>query len=448
MARKALNNPRQIRAKSCGCSLCVAKFRPDEKPTRKDCTGNWQARYRDPGGKQRHRNFGSKKEAEGFLVEAKSAMARGTYLDPARSQITLSKWHGMWWPNQRGARNTLTRDERMWRLHVEPAFGTWPIASISWLDVDRWVKEIHGPLAASSIPAAFQILDRLLTAAVLDKRLLTNPCDSIKLPKVRKKHPQDRKPPTYAQLDLIREHLPVHHHALTIVAQETGLRWGELVGLRRCYVDLDGSRLHVHEVLEDARGHLGRKEYPKSDAGLRTVPLTPLAVETLRVHLEKFPAAGTRSKVQDGLCEKELVFKGPRSAVMRQANFRTTWVKAVERAGVARITKDTVTGRNECWPQFHKIRHAYASRLHALGVPEVVVQEILGHERGGEVTWIYTHAAADTAGQVLAALVSEGVSPGVESTQSPHPHPAGPDSTGLDRVGNPRQERVLSHSAG
>jgi hypothetical protein len=37
-------------------------------------------------------------------------------------------------------------------------------------------------------------------------------------------------------------------------------------------------------------------------------------------------------------------------------------------------------------------------------VPEVITQEILGHERAGEVTWIYTHAAADYAGQVLAAL--------------------------------------------
>jgi hypothetical protein len=37
-------------------------------------------------------------------------------------------------------------------------------------------------------------------------------------------------------------------------------------------------------------------------------------------------------------------------------------------------------------------------------VPEVIVQEVLGHERAGSVTWLYTHAAADVAGQVLAAM--------------------------------------------
>lgn len=441
MARRAQNNPRQIRLKSCGCPLCTAEFRPGEKPTRKDCTGSWQYRYRDPGGKQCAENFPTKRDAEDFGVEVRSAMRSGTYLDPKRSRITLTKWHGMWWPNQRGARNTLGRDERMWRLHVEPVFGSWPLTGVSWLDVDRWVKKLDGPLSPASVSSAFQILDRLMTAAVLDKRLLHNPCDGIKLPRRRKKHPEDRRPPTYVQLDAIREHLPRHHHPLTIVAQETGLRWGELAGLRLCNVDIEGARLHVREVLEDAKGHLARKEYPKSDAGLRTVPLTPLAVEALEMHLEAHPADGSRSSVRDGLRSQELVFRGQRGKPMRQANFRTTWVKAIADAGVARKTVNAANRRTEWWPQFHKIRHMFASRLHALGVPEVVVQEILGHERGGEVTWLYTHAAADYAGQVLAALTEERPPLRVvaqESTESPHSPHAEPGSAGLEQVANLR----------
>ncbi|MGP4114611.1 tyrosine-type recombinase/integrase [Streptomyces sp. 4N509B] len=430
MARKAVNNPRQIRAKSCGCKLCTEKFRPGEKPTRRDCTGPWQARWRDPGGRQCSKNFPTKGAAEGHLDEVKSAMRRGTYLDPTRTQITLEQWHAMWWPNQRGARSTLNRDERMWRLHVKPAFGSWPLTNITYLDVDGWVKRLLGPLGASSIPAAFQILDRLMTTAVLDRRVLTNPCDGIKLPKRRKKHPEDRRPPTYAQLDAIREHLPRHHHPMTIVAQETGLRFGELTGLRRCWVDLKGARVHVREVLEDSKGHLARKVYPKSDAGLRTVPLTPLAVETLTVHLGEHPADPARSAPGDGLREGELVFRGQRGRPIRQANFRTTWVTCCERAGVQRKTVNPTTGRTEWWPQFHSIRHAFASRLHELGVPEVVVQEILGHERGGDITWLYTHAASDVAGQVLAALTgSRPPLKVVESTGSPQPSHPQPSTT-------------------
>ncbi|MEU2468588.1 tyrosine-type recombinase/integrase [Streptomyces sp. NPDC012486] len=73
---------------------------------------------------------------------------------------------------------------------------------------------------------------------------------------------------------------------------------------------------------------------------------------------------------------------------------------------------DPVTGRTrkvqqertEWWPAFHDQRHSFTSRLHERGVPEIIAQEILGHERAGKVTWLYTHAAADYAGQVLAAL--------------------------------------------
>jgi integrase len=124
---------------------------------------------------------------------------------------------------------------------------------------------------------------------------------------------------------------------------------------------------------------------------------------------------------------------------MRQANFRTTWVKAIDKAGVARKTVNPANGRIEWWPQFHKIRHAFASRLHAAGVPEVVVQEILGHERGGEVTWLYTHAANDVAGQVLAALMAArpplaAVDSVAESTSRPQHHHAGPGSTGSERA--------------
>lgn len=440
MARKALNNPRQIRSKSCGCRPCVEKYRPDQKATRKDCTGPWQARWRDPGGKQVAKNFPTMREAEDHLVEVRSAKNHGTYLDPARSRVTLEQWHAKWWPNQRAARNTLNRDERMWRLHVKPAFGAWPLTDITWLDVDRWVKQLLGPLDAASIPAAFQILDRLMTAAVLDKRLLNNPCDGIKLPRRRKKHPEDRKPPTLAQLDLIRAKLPEHHHPLMLVAQETGLRWSELVGLRRCCVDLDRGRVHVREVLEDSKGLLARKVYPKSDAGLRTVPLTPLAIEAIEQHLKEHPADASRSEARDGLRVEELVFRGSRDAAMRQGNFYTTWLKAIRGSGVARKTENPTTGRAEWWPRWHSIRHAYASRLHSLGVPEVVVQEILGHERGGDITWLYTHAAADVAGQVLAALTQERPPLRVVSTSesTSSPQPAQPPAT----LGNPRQPMV------
>lgn len=185
------------------------------------------------------------------------------------------------------------------------------------------------------------------------------------------------------------------------------------------------------------RCEVRRKVYPKSDAGLRTVPITGLALRVLRELLADEPDASTaRSELEAGLCVNELVFHGrnkvrrgskkagtagePYRAPLRRSAFRRLWTDALTQSGVGRKKtkkvmaeeRDAETGRTrkvekertEWWPAFHDQRHSFASRLHDRGVPEVIAQEILGHERAGKVTWLYTHAAADYAGQVLAAL--------------------------------------------
>ncbi|MFD4947847.1 tyrosine-type recombinase/integrase [Streptomyces sp. NPDC058409] len=87
-----------------------------------------------------------------------------------------------------------------------------------------------------------------------------------------------------------------------------------------------------------------------------------------------------------------------------RSNFWRLWTSASEAAGVAGQVENPVTGRIERWPHVHDVRHAFASCLHALGVPEADAQKILGHERGAKITWLYTHASAGSVDAVRAAL--------------------------------------------
>ena len=155
------------------------------------------------------------------------------------------------------------------------------------------------------------------------------------------------------------------------------------------------------------------------------MPLSGRAAQALKAHLEKHPAAATRTSVADGMHAEELVFRGPEAGrkvknrpvfagVLKRNNFRRLWIPAIQGAGIAREVKDEVTGRTEWWPHVHDIRHAFASRLHAAGVPEADAQAILGHERGGKVTWLYTHAGADSMDKVRAALGDEGGDEGTD----------------------------------
>ncbi|MEV0090382.1 tyrosine-type recombinase/integrase [Streptomyces sp. NPDC050738] len=432
-------------SKTCGCDGCFTRFPEPKRRKTKTHTATWQARYTGPGGRRDTENFPSEKLGIAFLEKVRTEMRERRWLDPSRAEIALCAWHELWWPTQTRQdpdaqdpmewNQTMVRDYGMWENHIAPKFGSLQLWELEWLAIQTWVNALHdenkGPLAASSVTKAFQVLDRMLQAAKLDKRIPFNPAEGVKLPKIKKKHPEDRRPPSYAQLWLIRQKLPKYAQSLQIVAQETGMRWGELAGLRWCSIDFKNRVLHVREVLTETRGRIRRKAYPKSDAGLRSVPLTGLAMRVLRDLFAEEESVSTAVSVPaDGLRENELVFHGrnkvsrttkqPYRAPIRRSAFRRLWVDAIQKAGVARETvkkvvvekldevtrriKKVVVERSSWWPEFRDQRDAYASRLHDAGVPEVVTQEILGHERAGEVTWLYTHAAADYPGQVLAAL--------------------------------------------
>lgn len=412
MPARARNNPRQIRIKSCGCKLCTEQFRPGSKPARKDCTGSWQARYRDPSGKQRAKTFsgqGAKRKAEAFLDKVRDQVRTGSFVDLDRGQLTLEDWYAKWHAARRIGENTEETSVSVWSNHVQPHFGTWRLTAIGNLDVEEWLAGRVTVVGVATIEKAFQMLDRMMAAAVRDRRIAYNPCDGVKLPRPQAKHPDDLMPPSYDQLALIRSHMPEHFHPMLIVAEETGLRWGELVGLRRCWVNFDDESIQVRETIIQVRGKPKRKAYPKSAAGSRTVPLSARAARALKAHLEKFPAELERTAPSSGMHPEELVFRGRRNAVLGRSNFWRLWTSACAKAGVAREVENPVTKRIERWPHMHDVRHAFASRLHAAGIPEADAQKILGHERGAKITWLYTHAGADSVDAVRAALDRQGL---------------------------------------
>lgn len=407
MPARARNNPRQIRLKSCGCKLCTEQYNPGGKATRKDCTGSWQARYRDPAGKQRAKTFsgqGAKRKAEAFLDKVRDQVRTGSFVDLDRGQLTVEEWYAKWHAARRIGENTEETSASVWSNHVKPHFGTWRLASIGNLDVEEWLAGRTAVVGVATIEKAFQMLDRMMAAAVRDRRIAYNPCDGVKLPRAQTKHPDDLMPPTYDQLALIRSHMPAHFHPMLIVAEETGLRWGELVGLRRCWVNFTDASIQVRETIIQVHGKAKRKAYPKSAAGSRTVPLSARAAHALKGHLEKYPAEPTRTAASSGMHSEELVFRGQRHGVLGRSNFWRLWTSACVKAGVAREVENPVTKRIERWPHLHDVRHAFASRLHAAGIPEADAQKILGHERGAKITWLYTHAGADSVDAVRTAL--------------------------------------------
>ncbi|WP_416975601.1 tyrosine-type recombinase/integrase [Streptomyces sp. 4F14] len=380
-----------------------------DRKRRRDCVGSWQARYRDPTGKQKAKNFEKKGEADDFLDDVRTRVRRRTYNDPTRGEITLEKWWDKWWPAQ--PKKTITTTNRKlsnWSVHLKPKWGKWKLCDLEYLELQNWLtNDIKGYHTRKKV---LELLNAMLRAAVKDgKRIPYNPAAEIELEAPPKKDPDAARPPTREQCALIRKHCAVWYRPLLRFLEETGLRWGEATGLRWEFVDLEAKHLKVKEVLSEDKGTLFRQAAPKTVAGFRTVPLTPEAVEVLEIMAKRFRPVLTVSPIGDGrdLHSDELVFRGPLGGVLTRHNFRRTWIPAIKASGLARLIENPETGRTEYWPRVHDLRHVFATRLKDLGVPEKDVQTIMGHDRGSKVTWIYQHSPEDVAAQVLSRMVPQ-----------------------------------------
>jgi integrase len=379
-----------------------------DRKRRRDCQGSWQARYRDPAGKQKAKNFDKKAQAEDFLDDVRTRVRRRTYNDPTRGEITLAQWWDLWWPAQpKKAVTTTNRKLSNWRVHIEPKWGRWRLCDLEYIGLQDWLtNEVKGHHTKKKV---LELLGAMLRAAVKDgKRIPFNPAAEVDIEAAPKKHADELRPPTREQCQLIREHIPSYYRPFVVFLEHTGLRWGEATGLRWENVDLEANHLKVKEVLSEDNGRLFRKAAPKSVAGFRTVPLTPEATDAIRTMVNRWRPRDTVTPIGEDpydLVPDELVFRGPQGGTLTRHNFRRVWVPAIQDAGLARKVKNPETGRLEWWPHVHSLRHVFATWLKDIGVPEKDAQAVLGHDRGSKVTWIYQHAPEDVAAQVRARMV-------------------------------------------
>jgi integrase len=163
--------------------------------------------------------------------------------------------------------------------------------------------------------------------------------------------------------------------ALYAVAITTGLRRGEVLGLRWEDVDLDEGTLAVRRALQRLSGGLQFTE-PKTDRARRTLALPAVTVAALRAHrkrqLEERMAAGSRWH------EMGLVFSTGIGTPLDPADLNHHFRRTLERARLPQ-------------KRFHDLRHGAASALLAAEVHPRVVMEILGHSNISLTMNTYTH---------------------------------------------------------
>jgi integrase len=381
---------------------------------RKHSSGKWQAAVslpqRLPNGKPRRvtkthvlkgvvRDWGTKLEAE---------IAAGTWSDPRSGDLVLSEWHKEWHAGRVAAGSTTRKDDSHWRVHVEPRWGGHPLNTITNRDLRLWIVEMHerqcrwcracpkvngqrtmsphrGPdgtpcqgnaqppgLPGPTVRGAVTTLSSVLSAAVRAGLLPANPATGLKLPRV------DAKPIfwwTRDEAGKILAQLEGSSRLMVDLDLHCGLRLGELLGLKRKYVQAnEDGKLLIHVVGVQTRD--GWREYPKSVMSRRTIPVP--------VHLQ-LALGDYIAGPQDAP-----VFPAPDGGAWDDRNWaRRVFEPAVAAAGVRRGTP-------------HDMRHTAASWLVQKGVFLYVVQGLLGHE-SFKTTQRYAHLAPESFEKVIRA---------------------------------------------
>ncbi len=236
----------------------------------------------------------------------------------------------------------------------------------------------------------------MMSTAVADDLIARNPC-CVEGAGVERA--PERPIPTGDEVWKLADAIEERYRALVLTAAFVGLRWGELIGLRRADVDLDNRVVHVERQFVEVKGQLIEGP-PKSAAGLRAVAIPPALVPEFRAHLERFTGPGPTA----------LVFVGVKGSALRRTNFTRIW-KA------ARLE----VGRTDL--HVHDLRH-YANTLAAsagASTRELMVR--LGHSSPAAALR-YQHATAER-DRVIADRMNEMIEGTAPSRVSLRVLPAG-----------------------
>ena len=324
----------------------------------------WQAAYRGPDGRERTRTFAKKVDAERWLRQQGSARDRGAWVDPRSGRTTFGVYAKRWQAVQIHRPQTVARVDSNLRCHVYPFFEDRPLTSISATEIQGWVRGLSSTLAPASVEVCYRYVSSIFRSAVRDRLIDSSPCDRIRLPK---KERRVIVPPEVEHFEALVAAMPDRYRALVVFAAGTGLRQGEVFGLRLDRVDFARHSVEVSSQLVD-----GFPAPLKTDASYRTVPLPAIVAAALSEHLRQFPVG-----------VGGLVFTNELGEPLRRNRFGEAWRSAVKRAEIPAT-------------RFHDLRHFYASLLIRHGESVKVVQSRLGHASASETIDTYSHLWPDS----------------------------------------------------
>jgi integrase len=313
--------------------------------------------------------------AEAWKAEMRHTLNEGTWRDPAKRKRPLQYYADEWWEIKRAElRPSTLRNYKRWLdKHVLVRFGDDRVGDITDHDVRRWLASKAPRYSAKSRNEMLNVLDGVLTTAVEDKAIRDNPARGKRLSVEDYEGVRVTMDQIIDFIDCVAPRYPalrVRYRAAVWVLVYTGLRSGEVWGLRICDIDWATGDAKVTKTYGTQGGYDGipfsHAEGPvKTRAGKRDVHIPDFVLEELQAEIE---ARGL------GLDSDEPLFLNKDGKQVNRDTFQQKIIRpAAERAGLPKGFRA------------HDLRGSHISLLLDLGANIKAITAEVGHEKG-EVT--------------------------------------------------------------
>jgi integrase len=356
---------------------------------------------RGPDGKRVrrwHSGYRTKKDAERARTELLAQVDHGSYVEPSRMTVAVFL-REQWLPGLTGKVRPTTLDgyQRTVERYVVPAVGGVLLQRLTPAHLNGLYGRLQAdggrngrPLSPRTVLAVHVAISKALGDAARWGLVVRNVAQLADPPKPGR---HDMQTWSAAELRAFLEHVAGDRlYAAWLLAASTGMRRGEILGLRWADVDLDRARVSVRQTLVVANYRVVVSQ-PKTNRGRRSIALDPRTVAALRAW--RTAQVAERLAWGPSWTDSGLVFTREDGSLIHPHRLSTWFSRLVKAAGLPPI-------------RFHDLRHTHASLALAAGVSTKVVSERLGHATSSFTADTYMHvtpALEEQAAATIARLV-------------------------------------------
>lgn len=330
---------------------------------------------------KRKRGFKTKKEAEKYISEQLNALDKGVYFEP--SDITFREYLDYWLENYAKI-NTAVRTYENYSYiisqHLKPSLGNIKLSKLQPSHLQEYYskklddgKIEGGGLSPQSVKHHHRLINKVLKDAVKWQFIIRNVAEAVSPPKTKKIEMQtwnNEQVKTF--LEVSKES---RYYLIYLTAINTGMRRGEVLGLRWQDIDFENNILYVRQSLQEVKKVGLTFKEPKSGKS-RSITITPsLTKEFKKLYKQQLEEKLLLGREYDDL---DLVFAQKNGRPIQPTEMARNYRKMVDKSGLPYI-------------RFHDLRHTHATLLLQQGVHPKVVSERLGHSTIGITMDTYTH---------------------------------------------------------